>query len=155
MKPNGKHYTEPERVEQRIEALRLWMSGAKYATIAKRLDVSASTAYSRVQDAIDEMRPHADFDAYRATQLSELAIARHKLRAVIATWQPMAEIDGYPVVMDHRRLIDTIRALIDVQNQEAKLVGLDRVSTPIDEISEYTDDELEALITEWSTELSR
>ena len=66
----------PKMVEQQNEALRLWMSGLSYREIAEELGVSSSTAYSRVQTAIDAHRPHADFDRYRRTQLAELAVAR-------------------------------------------------------------------------------
>lgn len=138
-------FTEPERVEQRIEALRLWMAGATYRTIAKKLKVNHQTAYKRVQDAIDEMRPHADFDQYRATQLAELSIARRPLRTIIATWKPGD---------DYRPIVAALDALLKLQDRESKLVGIDRVDTPFDELSQMSDDELSALVEEWQSELA-
>lgn len=148
----ARRFTEPQRVEQRNEALRLWMSGLSYRSIAAKLDVSHQTAYDRVQQAIEEMRPHADFDHYRAKQIAEIDVSRRPLRAIIATWKPAVEIDGVIVLSDHKRLTDAITSLIRLQEREAKLLGLDRVTTPIDEITALSDDELEQAIADWVAE---
>ena len=139
-----KTYTEPERVEQRNLALKLWMKGTKYVDIATQIGVSSTaTAFNRVKEAIDEMRPHAEFDAYRATQLAELDVSRRQLRVMIASWV---------VGEDHRIVVDALGSLLKVQEREARLVGLDRVDVPLDELGALSQVELGELVAEWAAE---
>ena len=139
----GPRFTKPERAEQRVTVLKMWMNGTTYPNIAKHLDVSISTAHKRVQEAIDEMRPHAEFDAYRATQLAELEVSRRQLRLMIASWV---------VGEDHRIVVDALGSLLKVQEREARLVGLDRVDVPLDELGALSDVELGELVAEWAAE---
>lgn len=138
-------YTPGEREEQRIEALRLWMTGSSYRKIGQALGVTHTTAFKRVQQALDEMRPHAEFDKYRAVQLAELEMGRRPLRQAIIGWRPGDDIDT-PV--------KAIGALLKIQEREAKLLGLDRVQTPVDELTAMSDEDLAAMVAKWADELA-
>lgn len=140
----GKRYAQHEVVAQRNQALKLWMSGASYPNIAERLEVSLSTAWKRVQDAIDEMRPHADFDHYRSVQRAELEIMRQALRKDVMRYSA----DQIPR-SDGLKVIDT---LLRLQEREAKLLGLDRAPHAFDEIASMSDEQLNELLVEWADE---
>lgn len=143
MKPGQRAKIE----EQKLQSLRLWMSGATYRQIADALSIPVASAYKRVQDAVDDMRPHADFDRYRAVQLSELEIGRRGLRKVIASYG-QRPVPGVPVY-DLDDFVKALGALFKLQEREAKLLGLDRVSTPFDELTMMSDEEMAALLEEW------
>ena len=138
-------FTPGQREEQRIKALKLWMEGDTYRVIGRKLGVDHMTAYRRVQAAIDAMRPHADFDKYRAKQLAELEMSRRPMRVVIATWTAGDCIDD---------AVKAIGALLKIQEREAKLLGLDRVPTPFDDLAGMSDEELETLVAGWADELA-
>lgn len=144
--PHGIHYDEPQRIQQQTEALDLWMSGASYTDIADTLGISRSTAWSRVQQAIDGMRPHADYDRYRGVQLAEIEVSRRLLRRKI-----LAADVGQGTFADACQAIDR---LIRLQEREARLLGLDRVPTPFDELNNLSADELEALVSDWADEFA-
>lgn len=127
-------FTPADREEQRIEALRAWMSGATYRQIADQLDVGRSTAYDRVQQALDAMRPHADFDRYRAEQLAEMEMARRQLRRAILAWTVRSD--------DPDGLVKPVTALMRLQDRQAKLLGLD--APEVDRFSQMSDAEIEA-----------
>ncbi len=133
--------TNAKRETEKIEALRLWMAGTSFRSIGEKLGVSGPTAYRRVRAALDEMRPHADFEAYRAVQLAELEVSRRVLRNVIASWRP-----GQPF----GEATLAISTLLKLQEREGQLVGLDRAPTPFDEIAAMTDEQLTAMVAAWS-----
>lgn len=136
----------PEVEEAKIQALRLWMTGATYRAIGQQLGVSHQTAYKRVQAALDDMRPHAQYSQYRAVQLAELEVARRGLRRVIAAFGTTVS----PWTFDE--FIAALGSLYKLQEREAKLLGLDRVPTPADELAGLSDDELEAVVAAWTAE---
>lgn len=146
-KPKGLNryaYTEQQRVQQRTDALKAWMTGATYKTIGKNLGISTGTAYKRVQDAIDEMRPHSDYDQYRAIQLAELDVARRPFRTIIVAWRRGEAVD---------EIATALAALLKIQEREAKLLGLDRAPTPEEELARQvrsmSDDELADMLKEF------
>lgn len=126
------------------QALELWLAGHTYREIAQQQNVSPGGAHKRVQAAMDDMRPHADYDRYRATQLAELDTARMPLRRIITT--PNTPISD---------LCTAITTLLRLQEREAKLLGLDRVPTPIDDLTAMTDDQLYELVEQWRHDLTR
>ena len=115
----------PEHVPyeiQCIRALNLFLSGHTYREIAQHEDCSCSTAHNRVSDGLDQLRPHADADRYRARQLAELETARTLMLSVI--------------IDDQRETMEALQAtdrLIKIHEREAKLLGLDRAPTPLEE----------------------
>lgn len=137
-------FSAPEKAEQRLQAMKLWMSGAPYRAIGQALGVSHQTAYERVQQAIDEMRPHADYDRYRSVQLAELEISRQQLRRVIVGWT---------AGQDPAHMVAAISALLRLQDHEAKLLGLHRVPNPADELMKMSDADLAAIVHSWSTDV--
>lgn len=106
------------------EALELRLCGDTFAAIGKAQDVSASTAMRRVNHAIDQMRPHADYDEYRARQLAELEKIRTQLYEsatdVGREWE------------ERGKLIDR---LVKIHDRESKLLALDKAPTPMEEAS--------------------
>lgn len=137
----------PEIEESKIKALRLWMTGATYRQIGEQLGVSHQTAYNRVQAALEDMRPHADYAQYRAVQLAEIEVIRRSLRRVIVAFGTTG-----PAGTAFDEFIAAINALCKLQEREAKLLGLDRVPTPVEELTGLSDDELERVVAEWATE---
>jgi hypothetical protein len=85
------------------------------------------------------MRPHADYDRYRTRQLAELEVSRRIL--------------GNRIVTDEstRDICTALNTLFSLQEREAKLLGLDRVPTPLDEFDNMTDAELLVIVDEWAT----
>lgn len=138
--------------EQKLRAIRLWMTGATYRQIAEQMNISVSATYRRVQAALDDMRPHADYDRYRAVQLSELEVARVGLRRVIAAFGARPN-RGQPVY-DLADFVSALGALLRLQEREAKLLGLDRAPTPVDELSSMSDEEMAVLMGEWADQLN-
>lgn len=140
----GQKYTEQERVDQRQRAIRMWMSSATYPQIAERLNISLSTAYGRVQEAIDEMRPHGDFDKYRAVQIVEIEMMRRVLRKDVMRYDTgsISRSDGLAV----------IDKFLKLQEREAKLLGLDRAPHVFDEIASMSDQQIAELLDEWRDE---
>lgn len=128
-----------EREEQQNAALALWMKGASYRAIGDELNISTMTAHRRVQASLDAQRPHADYDRYRAIQLGELEVARRNLRSVVADWEVDDDVD---------ELVKAVAALLKLQEREAKLLGLDRVPTPFDEVAMMSDADIAAFVAE-------
>ncbi len=118
------------------------MAGQTYRTTASELGVSVGTAYNRVQEALDAARPHAGLEGFRGVQLAELDQARRPLRRIAATFtdDPDLSVDD---------LVKAVRALVKVQERETRLLGLDGLDTPMDEVSRMTDQELFAVVSEW------
>lgn len=129
------------REQDRQTALRLWMTGATYRAIANTQNCSHTTAYNRVQKAIDDMRPHTEYDRYRAIQLAELELSRRPLRSII--------VDTETTITE---LVAAITTLIKLQEREAKLLGLDRTPTPLDDLHTATDEELADIAEQWRLE---
>ncbi len=119
------------------------MSGRTFESIAEALGCSKGTAYNRVQMAIESQKPHADFDAYRSVQMAELKMSRTPLRATVVGWQ---------VGDDLAPVVSAIATLLKLQERESKLLGLDRVPTPFDEISTWSDEYLEEMVGEMAQE---
>ena len=139
-------FTPAQREEQKIQALRMWMTGAGYEDIAEAIGTSMMTAYNRVQKAIDDMRPHADYDKYRSIQLAELEMMRRPMRKVIATF-------GTQGGSNMTQAVKAVTSLIRIQEREARLLGLDRMPSPFDEFSNMSDDELAAQVSEMANEM--
>ena len=117
---NGTQTTEYEL--HCIEALRLRLSGATFAEIAVSQDCSASSAFRRVEHALEQMRPHADYDQYRARQLAELAEARG------LAYRTMAD---EALALGAR--FGAVDRLVKLHEREAKLLNLDAAPTPLEE----------------------
>lgn len=128
------------------EVLKAYLSGKPYSALAKEFGISTSTAHDKVQRAIDAQRPHADFDRYRAIQLGELELMRRPLRQTIIAWQPGDDLVNCGAAIDR---------LLKLQEREAKLLGLDRVPSPFDNIAAMSDEQLEARVKEWADALSQ
>lgn len=139
-------YPKWQQIEQQQEALRLVMTGAGTKAIAKSLGLGVGTTLARIDAAYDSMRPHADYDRYRAVQLAEIDMMRRKLRLFIVSWNPLK--GGV------KEGIDAIKALLQLQEREAKLLGLDRVPTPFDDLSALSDDKLEEIIKQFADEMT-
>ena len=105
-----------------IEALTLKISGMTYEDIAGHQGCSGSTAFRRCAHALDGMRPHADYDQYRARQLAELEPARQLANKTIAD----ADKDLAP-------RFKAVERLIQIQDRESKLLALDKAPTPMEE----------------------
>lgn len=147
-KYSSKKFTPAEREQQKNQALKLWMTGAKYEQVGKALGVSTMTAYARVQKALDEMRPHADFDRYRSIQLAEIEMMRRPMRSVIVRFGQMEN----PSTLE--QATKAITSLIKIQEREAKLLGLDKIESPFDEFSNMSDEQLAAEVTKMADEMS-
>lgn len=122
------------REEQRNAALRLWMSDASTAEIGRVIGVSKATAWRRVNEAIDAMRPHEDFERYRAVHLAEIHEMRRALHRGITKY-----VRG---TIDELALARLATTLIKLQEREARLLGLDRAPTIFDEVESWSDAEL-------------
>lgn len=142
-------FPKQEREAQKIRALEMWMAGEEYRTIAKEFDVSSATAYKRVQAALDDMRPHADYDKFRAVQLAELEMSRRPMRKVIVSFD---RDDNTKWSLDD--CVKAINALCRLQEREAKLLNLDKAPNPIDEMAGMTDQQLAAMVHTWADEMA-
>lgn len=128
--------------EARNEALRLYAAGATFRTIAAQQDVTVATAWRRVQKAIDEMRPHADFDRYRAEQMIDISLIRRQCRQTIVMWSNDDWRTKHAVTLAdvHQAML----RLMQLLERESKLLGLDRAPHPMDDLTGISDAELEA-----------
>lgn len=125
-------HKEVKHQQERNDALRLYMVGLPYRDIAEELGLPLSTAYRRVQEAIDDMRPHADWEQYTARQLGELKAAREELMSGI--------LDH--TVTDFAGRVSAIKVLCQVHEREARLIGLDKMPTPAEDIMNMSNSEL-------------
>jgi hypothetical protein len=140
----GKNYPDWRIEEQCVQVLRMRMAGAGYKAIATELKLGVGTVYSRLDQAYDRMRPHADFNKYRARQLAEMDEMRRQLgRQIVGMSQSDPSVG--------QRAIDL---LIKLQAHEAKLLGLERVPTPFDELSGLSDEKLEEIVRQFAAELN-
>lgn len=144
-KEHGNRYHPGVIEQQKQEALQMWFTGAKLSDIAKHLRIGKATAHRRIDAAIADMRPHADYDRYRAVQLAELEVVRRTLRRMITLWKPGQEVYSPLAAIDR---------LLRLQEREAKLLGLDKVPTAFDKLSALSPAETEALIREFADELA-
>ena len=105
-----------------IEALSMKIGGKRYEDIAAHQGCSKSSAYRRCNHALDGMRPHADYDQYRARQLAELEPARQLAN------QTISDTDK-----DLSPRFKAVERLIQIQDRESKLLALDKAPTPMEE----------------------
>ena len=105
-----------------IDALKLRLSGQTYSAIGAEQGVADSTAMRRVEHALEQMRPHADYDEYRARQLAELAEARG------LAYRTMAD---EALALGAR--FGAVDRLVKLHEREAKLLNLDAAPTPLEE----------------------
>lgn len=125
-KHDPNRFTAAEVEAQKDAALRLFMGNQTQEHIAAELTtslgdgrtVSRMTAARRVKAAIDDMRPHDDWQAYRTRQLAELKVSRQQVMTAITTWTGESGTT---------ELCGPLNALIRLQERESVLVGLDRV----------------------------
>ncbi len=104
------------------EALRLKCSGKTYEQIGVIQECSKSTAYRRCESGLDAMRPHADYDEYRARQLTEIEAMRTSLFSV-------ARDQGH----EWSERMDAVDRVVKLHDRESKLLALDKAPTPIEE----------------------
>ena len=147
-KYSSKKFTPAQREQQKIQALELWMTGKQYKEIGEILGVATMTAYTRVQKALDEMRPHADFDRYRSVQLAEIEMMRRPMRQTIVRYGQKDK----PSTLD--QCLKAVNGLIKIQEREAKLLGLDKVPTAFDEFSNMSDEDLAAAVSQMADDIS-
>ena len=147
-KYSSKKFTPAERERQKVQALRLWMAGAQYKEIGEALGVATMTAYTRVQKALDDMRPHADFDRYRSIQLAEIEMMRRPMRQVIVRFGQ----EENPSTLN--QCTKAISSLIRIQEREANLLGLDKLPSAFDEFSNMSDEDLAAEVSRMADEMS-
>lgn len=138
-------WTSQQIEEQKRTALLLWMSNTSMAKIGEQLGMDRSTAARRVDQALDDMRPHADWQRYVAIQLAELDMSRKPLRYTINGWSPNPEKS----VSTLEEVIKCIETLLKMQVHEARILGLNKVEMPAEELLLLSDEELEAIVTEW------
>lgn len=139
-------YPRRERIEQQNEVLRLWMAKHPIKQIAQDLRIGVGTVYTRLDAALDEMRPHAEYDEYRKIQLAELQVSRMQLRQMIASWTPSSK--GY------KFCLEAIDRLLKLQEREARLLGLDKVPTPGDRVDSMTPAEMAALVAHFAPQMA-
>lgn len=138
-------WTAQQIERQKSKALNMWMSDESMAAIAEELEMNYSTAAKRVDQALDDMRPHADWQHYIAIQLAELDRARRPLRYVITGWSP--DPDESVGTLDE--VLKCISALLKLQVHEARILGLNKIDMPAEDLLLLSDAELEAIVTEW------
>lgn len=102
------------------EALRLRSQGLTYREIAARLNVDHSTAYRRVQRALDAV-PLEDVTSYRTLEAERLDALQ------VAIWDRAIEGD--------LKALDRVLAII---SRRAKLLGLDQPSRSQVQLSDFT-----------------
>ena len=143
----AKKFTKLERDTAKIEALNMVLEGQRIPQIAAHFQLSYNSAKDLYQDALDDMRPHADFDKYRATQLAELKKARHKIIQTLTAGDYKAT-----------GLKDLCIALVTIQQQEGKLVGLDKAPYGYEDalarVAKMSDSELDAAWRQFVPELT-
>ncbi len=104
-----------------IEALKLKLAGWTFTAIGEEQGCSHSTAFRRVSHALEQMRPHADYDEYRARQLAEIEHIRNDMYAVATT------------SMDSKIRFAAIDRILKLHEREAKLLNLDQAPTPLED----------------------
>ncbi len=139
-------YPRRERIEQQNEVLRQWMAKTPIKQIAQNLRIGIGTVYTRLDAALDAMRPHAEYDEYRKVQLAELEVSRMALRQMIAAWTPGAK--GY------KSCLEAIDRLLKLQEREARLLGLDKVPTPGDRLDDMTPAQLADLVAHFAPQMA-
>ena len=72
-------------------------------------------------------------------------MSRRPLRTMIVAWSPGKPIDD---------CVKAIGMLLNIQEREAKLLRLDKVDTPFDELSAMSTDDLEQLVAKWADDLA-
>lgn len=111
-------YTGPDYEMAKIEALKLWLGGASYVSIGEIQGVADTTAKGRVEAALDDMRPHADYAAYQARQMAEMEQVRQRLMRLVLSGEDV---------------IDAARELRGLWEQERRVLGKhESEETPID-----------------------
>lgn len=116
-----RRFTPHEREIAKIDALNLRLRGETYRSIAASLSTCAETARTLYHDALDDMRPHEEFDVYRARQLAELRTVRELVMRGAFEHAQKASVDPYKV----RTLADS---LVSLHDREARLTGIDRAA---------------------------
>lgn len=114
------------------------MRGFNYTQIAESLQCSDMTAAKLVSDALDDQRPHADFDKYRAEHLAETRELRATLMDQIA--RLVASADG----VKPTGLKDLVMAVVACQDREHKLANLDAGPYDYTRIMSMTDEEIQS-----------
>jgi len=124
-------HTGTEYEQSKIEALRLRLAGASFDQIAATQDITKSGAYKRVNAALEDMRPHAEYDIYRRRQMAEMEEVRTRLMRK---------------VLENDDLIEAARELRGLWDSERKLLKLDEAPTPMElqirRLATLSDDEL-------------
>lgn len=106
---------EIEREERRARVIALKRAGASFRAIAEQLGISVSTAYSDYRTAVERLIPVEDLEAARQLELDRLD------RIHMAHWP--AAIDP-----NHPETYDAVRAVLNVSDRRAKLMGMDKPS---------------------------
>jgi len=157
-----KRYTEAETLDQQIRGLQLHMEGHTDREVAAELGVALGTAQKRIADSIDNMRPHADFDRYRARHTYDNELARRPLRKIIREWEPTTLVEvpvgamGLTVTVKESNideLIKAVTALMKVNEREAKLLLLDKTPVGGNTIGELSDEDLTRLVSSQISEV--
>lgn len=152
--PISTRYTEAEKYDQRNQALVAWMRGSSYRAIAELLSedfpedeppMSPNTAYNRVKEAKEEMRPHAEWEEYVTESLAELHIMRVQCRRAVLSWVPGKNPREY--------LVPPCEMLLKLQNQVHGLVGVDKMLTELQELLGMSDEELESIVGGWAADM--
>lgn len=147
-------FSEAQREDQRNIALAAWMQGSTYQQIADLLsesspdgyEITTSTAWERVRAARDEMRPHAEWEAYVADSLAELHIMRLQCRRAVMAWKPGQNPKDF--------LVQPCMALLKLQDQVHGLVGVDKMLTELQELLGMSDEELESIVGGWAADMT-
>jgi len=155
--PRGNRYTKAQIEVQKAAVLEGFMANETDLSMAKRLKLSRTTVKARLESAIDDMRPHSDYDRYRALHLIDNQMMRAKLRAYIMEWEPTVERQllsntGMVVTITVDNidgLISATAALLKVNEREAKLLLLDKAPPPSEGLGKLTPEEEIELFSEY------
>jgi len=177
VRAGAKNFPPEVILEQQNHAIRLKRMDPKitWVAMAKEIGVeSHKTAQKRHDDAVAAMRPHADFDEYRARHLFDNTFTRgHVLTALqkiadeIDKWVPTRNVTkvvpGLGTVDVDESKIDELTGLVDamakmtasllkINEREAKLLLLDKTPVGGRDLSTFTDEQLARLVVDQMAE---
>jgi Homeodomain-like domain len=148
--------------DREAQALELRRNGASYPQIAERLGISVSTAWAAVNRVLKRTAQEAAGDV-RKLELERLDQLQIAALTVLRRTHPVVQAgkvvytgggDGQPAVplVDDGPTLAAIRALLDIQQRRARLLGLD-APTKV-EAKVLTMDVMDARVQELEAELA-
>lgn len=117
---------------RRAEVMRLRREGRTFEEIGEQLGVSKQAAHQMYRRTLADI-PALEVAEYRAEQAARLDALLAKANEVLAAEHVIVQHgkvvmqDGKPIP-DHGPVLDAIKAVLDIEQRRAKLLGLD---TPV------------------------